>query len=98
VFNALNESFSFAAPPDSIDLRMPDRSAVRFCFDEPLMSSDAGLLALAGYAQRSGDIDRIALALTPKLMPGAAAPRTPAHSTAQCKRHGWHRLKGMAEV
>ena len=47
------------------------------------MSSDAGLLALAGYAQRSGDIDRIALALTPRLTPGAAALRTPTHSTAQ---------------
>ena len=83
MINALNETFHFAALPDSIDLRMPDRSAVRFCFDEPLMSSAAGLPALAGYAQCPGGIDRIAVALSPKLIPGAAAPRTPTHSTAQ---------------
>ncbi len=83
MINALNDTLPFTPLPDSIDLRMPDRSAVRFCFDEPLMSSDAGLLALAGYAQRSGDIGRIAVALTPKLSPGASAPRTPTHSTAQ---------------
>ena len=47
------------------------------------MTSDAGLLALAGYAQRSGDSQRIAAALAPRLDPGAAAPRRPVHSLEQ---------------
>lgn len=83
MINALTDQTLFPPPPPSIDLRLPDRSAVRFCFDEPLMTSDAGLLALAGYAQRSGDIQRIAAALAPRLAPGAAAPRAPLHSTSQ---------------
>lgn len=83
MINALDDTPLFHSPPASIDLRLPDRSAVRFCFDEPLMTSDAGLLALAGYAQRSGDIQRIAAALAPGLDPGAAAPRRPVHSLGQ---------------
>lgn len=70
--------------PDCIDTQLPDRTRLRFCFDEPLMSSDAGLLLLARHAAQCGDIERIAQALAPKLktaVPGARKPRAPEHST-----------------
>lgn len=69
--------------PESIDAQLPSGSRLRFCFDEPLMSSDAGLLLLAEHAARSGDIARIAAALAPKLKapaPGQRKPRAPEHS------------------
>ncbi|HCN76630.1 MAG TPA: hypothetical protein DIT13_05475 [Verrucomicrobiales bacterium] len=70
--------------PESIDAQLPSGTRLRFCFDEPLMTSDAGLLLLAGHAARSGDIARIATALAPKLKapaPGERKLRTPEHST-----------------
>lgn len=47
------------------------------------MTSDAGLLAIAGYVKHSSDIERVAQALAPKLGPHDRAPRTPTHSTTQ---------------
>jgi hypothetical protein len=70
--------------PESVDAQLPSGTRLRFCFDEPLMTSDAGLLLLAEHAARSGDIARIAAALAPKLKapaPGQRKPRTPDHST-----------------
>lgn len=70
--------------PESIDTQLPSGTRLRFCFDEPLMSSDAGLLLLAEHAARSGDIARIAAALAPKLKapaPGERKSRAPEHST-----------------
>ena len=71
--------------PDFIDTQLPSGSRLRFCFDEPLMSSDAGLLLLARHAAQCGDIERIAQALAPKLKApalGERKPRAPEHSTA----------------
>jgi len=53
--------------PESIDAQLPSGTRLRFCFDEPLMSSVAGLLLLAEHAACSGDIARIATALSPEL-------------------------------
>jgi hypothetical protein len=72
--------------PESIDVQLPSGTRLRFCFDEPLMTSDAGLLLLAEHARCSGDIARIATALAPKLKvpaPGDRKPRAPEHSTAE---------------
>lgn len=72
--------------PESVDAQLPSGTRLRFCFDEPLMSSDAGLLLLAKHAARSGDIARIATALAPKLKAPAPAerkPRAPEHSTQE---------------
>lgn len=72
--------------PEFIDTQLPDRTRLRFCFDEPLMSSDAGLLLLARHAAHCGDIERIAQALAPKLKapaPGERKPRAPEHTTAE---------------
>jgi hypothetical protein len=51
----------------------PLARACDFVFDEPLMTSDAGLLLLAEHAARSDDIARIADALAPKRKPRARA-------------------------
>ena len=72
--------------PEFIDAQLPVGTRLRFCFDEPLMTSDAGLLLLARHAALSGDIERIATALAPKLKapaPGERKPRAPEHSTAE---------------
>lgn len=72
--------------PESVDAQLPSGTRLRFCFDEPLMTSDAGLLLLAEHAARSGDIARIAAALAPKLKapaPGERKPRAPEHSTQE---------------
>lgn len=72
--------------PEFIDAQIPVGTRLRFCFDEPLMTSDAGLLLLARHAALSGDIERIATALAPKLKapaPGERKPRAPEHSTAE---------------
>ncbi len=72
--------------PEFIDAQLPCGTRLRFCFDEPLMTSDAGLLLLAEHAARSGDIARIATALAPKLKapaPGERKPRAPEHSTTE---------------
>lgn len=72
--------------PDFIDTQLPSGSRLRFCFDEPLMSSDAGLLLLARHAAQCGDIARIAQALAPKLKAPAQGERklrAPEHSTAE---------------
>lgn len=34
--------------PESVETQLPTGARVRFCFDEPLMTSDAGLLLVAG--------------------------------------------------
>jgi hypothetical protein len=71
--------------PEFIDTQLPSGPRLRFCFDEPLMSSDAGLLLLANHISQSGDIQRIATALEPKLKaaaPGQRKARAPEHSTA----------------
>ena len=72
--------------PEFIDAQLPRGTHLRFCFDEPLMSSDAGLLLLARHAAQSGDIERIAAALAPKLKARASGQRksrAPEHSTAE---------------
>lgn len=72
--------------PASIDTQLPSGTRLRFCFDEPLMTSDAGLLLLAQHAKQSGDIERIARALAPKLKARSAderKPRAPEHSTGE---------------
>jgi hypothetical protein len=72
--------------PDFIDAQLPSGTRLRFCFDEPLMSSDPGLLLLARHAAQSGDIERIATALAPKLKasaPGERKPRAPEHGTGE---------------
>jgi hypothetical protein len=72
--------------PEFIDAQLPSGTRLRFCFDEPLMSSDAGLLLLARHAEQSGDIARIAAALAPKLKapgPGQRKRRAPEHSTVE---------------
>jgi hypothetical protein len=71
---------------ESIDAQLPRGTRLRFCFDEPLMSSDAGLLLLAREAADRGDISRIAQALAPKLKPRQGGertrrPRAPLHGT-----------------
>ena len=76
--------------PECIDAQLPSGTRLRFCFDEPLMTSDAGLLLLAEHATRSGDIARIAAALAPKLKapaPGVRKPRAPEHSTQELLTH-----------
>jgi hypothetical protein len=68
---------------ESIDAQLPSGKRLRFCFDEPLMTSDAGLLLLAEHAARSGDIARIAAALAPiSKLPHAASARRGHQSTA----------------
>jgi hypothetical protein len=72
--------------PEYADVQLPSGTRLRFCFDEPLMTSDAGLLLLAEHAAQSGDIARIAAALAPKLKapaPGERKPRAPEHSTQE---------------
>lgn len=72
--------------PEFVDTQLPSGSRVRFCFDEPLMSGDAGLLLLARHAAHGGDIARVAAALAPRLKAPAAGerkPRAPEHSTRQ---------------
>ena len=72
--------------PEFVDAQLPSGSRVRFCFDEPLMSSDAGLLLLARHVAQSGDIGRIAAALAPKFKApasGVRKSRAPEHSTAE---------------
>ena len=72
--------------PECVDAQLPSGTRLRFCFDEPLMTSDAGLLLLAEHAAHSGDIARIAAALAPKLKapaPGERKPRAPEHSTQE---------------
>lgn len=72
--------------PEFVDAQLPSGTRLRFCFDEPLMTSDAGLLLLAEHAARSGDIARIAAAISPKLKapaPGQRKPRAPEHSTQE---------------
>ena len=72
--------------PEFVDAQLSRGTRLRFCFDEPLMSSDAGLLLLARHVAQSGDIQRIAAALAPKLKapaPGERKPRTPDHSTTE---------------
>jgi hypothetical protein len=39
--------------PESIDPQLPSGTHLRFCFDDPLMTSDAGLLLLAKRAARA---------------------------------------------
>ena len=83
--------------PESIDAQLPGGSRLRFCFDEPLMSSDAGLLLLAGHAAGSGDIARIAASLAPKLKapePGERRPRAPEHSLTELLTQRVMRLIG----
>ena len=72
--------------PEFVDAQLPSGAHLRFCFDEPLMTCDAGLLLLAEHAARSGDIARIAAALAPKFKaptPSERKPRTPVHSTQE---------------
>jgi hypothetical protein len=69
--------------PEHVDAQVPSGTRLRFCFDEPLMTSDAGLLLLAEHVARNGDIARIAAALAPRLKappPGARKSRAPEHS------------------
>ena len=69
--------------PESVETQLPTGARVRFCFDEPHMTSDAGLLLVAGQIHHSGDIARVARALAPKgkaPAPGERKPRAPEHS------------------
>jgi len=58
---------------ESVDVQLPSGARLRSCFDEPLMSFDAGLLLLAEHAACSSDIACIAAALAPQLK--SPAPR-----------------------
>lgn len=76
--------------PEFIETQLPSGTRVRFCFDEPLLSSDAGLLLLADHLKACGDIARIAAALAPKLKaaaPDARKRRAPEHSALELLTH-----------
>lgn len=69
--------------PESVETQLPTGARVRFCFDEALMTSDAGLLLVAGQIHHSGDIARVAQALAPRVKapaPGERKARAPEHS------------------
>ncbi|MBX7212008.1 MAG: hypothetical protein K1X78_27125 [Verrucomicrobiaceae bacterium] len=70
--------------PEFIETQLPSGTRVQFCFDEPLLSSDAGLLLLADHLKGSGDIARVAAALAPKLK--AATPGNGVRKRGQRKR------------
>jgi hypothetical protein len=44
--------------PECVDAQLPTGTCLRFCFDGPLMTSDAGLLLLSELAAQSGHPSR----------------------------------------
>lgn len=44
--------------PEFVDAQLASCTRLRFCFDEILMTSDAGLLLLAKHAEQSSDTAR----------------------------------------